>query len=664
MRSTFAPWRRLAAVLLVAGCAGSHGSALVPPVAGSPVALDTTPPKSATMFVTSRGDSAILGFPSSAHGDATPSVVIAGNKTGLDEPIGFAFDRASGRIYASNDPGTSVLIFPKGANGNVAPQILGGSKVPIQASEGIAVDSSGEIYVSDYEASAIYVFAAGATGNSAPIRTIAGGKTRLDEPVGMAFDSKGHLYVANPYDPIEPILEFAAGATGNVAPIGVLHGKHTTIVSDFENISVDGHDRIVVANSKSILVFAAGAHGDVPPESIVEGPKTKIAHLLSVGTDSGSNIYASQWKPNSGKFSLLVFRAGAKGNEPPLRELAGPDTEMSDAHYPTFTSGSPSSQGMPDTTPGFAEFPGLPTIPDQIASDSAGNEWLAGETPAMLVRMNEATHAISQFALPNQNSDPYAVALGRNHTGVWFTELATNTIGYIRLSNHTIHRFAIPTGNADPYGITAGPDDAMWFTEMHAGKIGRIDLADDTITEYPIPGGGEPFQITLGQDGALWFTDYGGRGIGRVTRSHQFSSYAFHRTYFLEGITTASDGGIWFTGSSSEYAELIGRIDPYTHKRQIWAYDAGGTRVPRVIVSRGSTLWVTEQADAAIARFDIATHALSRYKLPSGYTMPLGISLGTDNQLWFTEQDESPNDPAIGKLCPELPSSQCASSTS
>ena len=63
----------------------------------------------------------------------------------------------------------------------------------------------------------------------------------------MSFDSKDNLYVANPYDFDLPIEEFAKSADGNVAPIAVLRGKHTKIVHDFGNISVDKQDRIVVA---------------------------------------------------------------------------------------------------------------------------------------------------------------------------------------------------------------------------------------------------------------------------------------------------------------------------------------------------------------------------------------------------------------------------------
>ena len=252
------------------GCFAMHsgsGETLLPeagaPSSPPPADSGAVRDKTAMLFITSRDANAILGFPATAKGNVPPSVDITGDKTGLSEPIALGVDPTSGKIYAANDPGSTILIFPKGANGNVAPKTLGGSKVPIQATEGIAVDSHGEIYVSDYKANAIYVFAAGANGNTAPIRTIAGSKTLLNEPVGMSFDSKGNLYVANPYNFGLPIEEFAKDADGNVAPIAVLRGKHTKIVHDFGNVSVDKHDRIVVACEDSILVFAPGAHGNV-----------------------------------------------------------------------------------------------------------------------------------------------------------------------------------------------------------------------------------------------------------------------------------------------------------------------------------------------------------------------------------------------------------------
>jgi hypothetical protein len=308
------------------------GATSSPPAAGTGAARH----KTAMLFMTSRDADAILGFPSTAKGNVAPAVEIAGDKTGLYEPVALAVDPGSGNIYAANDSGSAIFIFPKGANGNVAPQTLGGSKVPIQATEGIAVDSRGEIYVSDYKANAIYVFAAGASGNTAPIRTITGSKTRLNGPVGMSFDSKGNLYVANPYDFVLPIEEFAKDADGNVAPIEVLRGKHTKIVHDFGNVSIDGHDRIVVACEDSILIFAAGAHGNVKPQAIIKGKATKIDDTYSLGTDADSNIYTADINFKKKTSSVLVFAANATGNEAPLRVLGGSRTQIDDAHYPAF----------------------------------------------------------------------------------------------------------------------------------------------------------------------------------------------------------------------------------------------------------------------------------------------------------------------------------------
>ncbi len=325
------------------GCYAMHsgsGETLLPetgaPTSPPPADSEAARGKTAMLFVTSRDANAILGFPSTAKGNVPPSVDITGDKTGLSEPIALGVDPASGKIYAANDQGSTILIFPKGANGNVAPQTLGGSKVPIQETDGVAIDSHGEIYVSDYKANAIYVFAAGANGNTAPIRTIAGTKTLLNEPVGMSFDSKGNLYVANPYNFRLPIEEFTKGADGNVAPIVVIRGKQTKIVHDFGNVSVDKHDRIVVACEDSILVFALGANGNVKPQTIIEGAATKINNAYSLGTDADSNIYAADINFKKDISSILVFAAKAKGNEAPVRVLAGSRTGINDAHYPEF----------------------------------------------------------------------------------------------------------------------------------------------------------------------------------------------------------------------------------------------------------------------------------------------------------------------------------------
>jgi hypothetical protein len=204
------------------GCGGSSSGSLplsdtVPgPMADRSATGLSQPDATHRVYVASRDSDSILAFVVTANGNVSPSRKIAGSNTQLGFPVSLSFS-PSGHLDVVNDSGREVLIFPKGANGNATPRILGGSNVPITAAEGVAVAASGEIYVYDFRANKIFVFKSGATGNVAPKRTISGAKTLLDSPAEMAFDSAGHLYVANFLSTTGAILEFASTANGNVA---------------------------------------------------------------------------------------------------------------------------------------------------------------------------------------------------------------------------------------------------------------------------------------------------------------------------------------------------------------------------------------------------------------------------------------------------------------
>jgi hypothetical protein len=336
------PAALLALAALLSACSAAHfGAGLIPTPATTPTApgaaYSSRPDSSQLTYSVSFYLNQIVGFLLSANGNATPSVVVSGSKTKLNQPDALAIDRSSGKLFVANGAYQDhrILIFPKGSNGNTAPQTLAGSNVPIQSTGGLAVDSSGNLYVSDYLAKAIFVFAAGASGNAAPIRTIAGTSTGFVQPYGMAFDSQGHLYVAQGHDDAAPIEEFAALAGGNVAPIATIGGSHTKLLG-VTNVVLDKHDRIIVPNGGSIEVFAAGAHGNVSPAATIKGSNTTIADVTTVGTDSNGSIYGTNAINISQlKFSLIVFGSNANGNVAPARILSGSHTHIVDNVYPT-----------------------------------------------------------------------------------------------------------------------------------------------------------------------------------------------------------------------------------------------------------------------------------------------------------------------------------------
>ncbi len=308
----------------------------------------------------------------------------------------------------------------------------------------------------------------------------------------------------------------------------------------------------------------------------------------------------------------------------------------------------------PNLTFGIAEFTTNTGETPAIASDGAGHEFVGAEEPhPSLLRFDEHTHAFQQFTFPKPATGVFALAR-QGAKAMWFTN--DSVVGNMNLSNHTFAEFTVPTQGAGIEGIAAGTNHSMWFTEFHGGKVGRILTQNDKISEYPLHNPNGAIGIALGEDGAMWFANY--HSIDRITSDGQLSDYPVGQNY-PTGVTTGPDGAIWFAGESDEGGGLIGRIDLNTHVRRVAKFGAG-TGGDVGIVTRGSELWMTAPDANKIDSYDPNSHIITRHFLHKGYTRPFGISLGADNQLWFT--NDGPHGSAIGKLCPTLQSAKCKTS--
>jgi hypothetical protein len=108
------------------------------------------------------------------------------------------------------------------------------------------------------------------------------------------------------------------------------------------------HDELVVGSplAQAILVFRGGAGGEEPPVRVIQGPKTQIQGTDYDGNDkialdavNGDIYLPSATKDGPGKGVILVFDRTANGDVPPKRILGGPDTGF---NFPT-----PKGQGFP-----------------------------------------------------------------------------------------------------------------------------------------------------------------------------------------------------------------------------------------------------------------------------------------------------------------------------
>jgi hypothetical protein len=113
----------------------------------------------------------------------------------------------------------------------------------------------------------------------------------------------------------------------NTPPVRTLEGQKTLISRTMHGFAYDEpRDEIIVMSplAQAVLVFRGGANGEEPPVRVIQGPHTQIQ-----GTPYGANSQVSIDTANNEIYvpavpnSILVFDMAASGDVPPKRVLRG-----------------------------------------------------------------------------------------------------------------------------------------------------------------------------------------------------------------------------------------------------------------------------------------------------------------------------------------------------
>ncbi len=289
----------------------------------------------------------------------------------------------------------------------------------------------------------------------------------------------------------------------------------------------------------------------------------------------------------------------------------------------------------------FVEYP-LPTAnagPRSIAVGADGNLWFTEADAGKIGRITP-DGSVVEYPLPSAGAEPWRIAAGPDGA-LWFTEMAGNRIGRISVSG-VIDEFAVPTPKSLPRGIAAGPDGALWFTEREGNRIGRITPEGD-IREFGLAAHTGPDGITAGQDGALWFAEqYAGRA-GRLTTGGAWTETGtLPDSGYPEGITASSDGSLWVTtvpGGGGSAVRIPPSGAPASHS--ITPYTPGDPAI-----DAAGNLWFAA-SDGTIGRLD-SKGRLVTFTVPTEGAYPVGVAIGPDGRIWFTESAAS----RIGRLDP------------
>jgi DNA-binding beta-propeller fold protein YncE len=212
---------------------------------------------------------------------------------------GVYIDPVTKEIYVlNNDTQDWMPVFSRDARGNARPSRYLATP---HGTFGIAVnEETQQIFMTVQHQNAVYVYRKQASGEEKPLRTIVGSETQLEDPHGIALDTKNKLIFVSNF------------GNAQVSPPGTVGGRR----------SANSYGKF---EPPSITVYPLDASGNVEPLWTIEGPQTMMNWPSHIALhEERQELFVA----NDADDSILVFRAGDKGNAAPIRMIKGPNTLM------------------------------------------------------------------------------------------------------------------------------------------------------------------------------------------------------------------------------------------------------------------------------------------------------------------------------------------------
>jgi DNA-binding beta-propeller fold protein YncE len=227
---------------------------------------------------------------------------------GAQRPSGVAVSASGDRLYVTQSEGKRVgLVFDASGTkvGTMAPpDATGTDHAPVY----LAIDPlTSEVYVSDRLAGAIYIY----DRDGAYQRTFALAQPRPGwQPLGLAFDAKGNLYVTDLSGPYQKVLVIDRAA----AVVRTL-GENEKL--SFPNgVAVDGGGNVYVSDSNNGRLLMFGASGTVRAQIGRGAGQGNLGLPRGLAVDGSGRVFVAD---STGQ-GVFVYRAPA-GDERLLQYL-------------------------------------------------------------------------------------------------------------------------------------------------------------------------------------------------------------------------------------------------------------------------------------------------------------------------------------------------------
>jgi sugar lactone lactonase YvrE len=499
----------------------------------SAVALDG----GGNLYVADNVNSRVLFYPSGSttatrvygqNGSFTTGTANNGgvSANSLNQPTGLALD-SSGDLYVADNLNNRVLFYPY--NSTTATQVYGqgGSFTSNLANNGgvsanslnsplaLTVDSSGDLYIADRPnnrvlfypfggTTATRVYGQGASFTGATANNGGISANSLNEPIGVALDPSGNLYVSDWLN--GRVLEYGSFGNVNVCPTGVnipAPCNGTVTMSYYAASTTTFGANQVVTQGVTGLDFTLGGGGscvntvsagnactvNVNFAPLAPGGRMGAVQLF----DSGGNLLAAAPTYGIGQGPAIAFGPGTQstvntGSFP----LLNPRGMLVDAAGNLFISDVTNKQVLKIAPNGSVTSVGFGfEFPQGLAEDGAGDLFVADNNAGQVVEIPAGCNDITcQIYLGTNFAQQLGVAVD-GAGDVFFSDFG---IGQV---------IEIPAGCAGTacQKVVYNPGGGSSPVDLTADAAGDLFIADHGLHEViEIPSGcaNSSCQITIG----------------------------------------------------------------------------------------------------------------------------------------------------------------------
>lgn len=445
---------------------------------------------------------------------------------------------------------------------------------------GMAVDGSGNIYVADAgdhtvkEISGGNVSVIAGESGQAGMTTFAGSATssKFIYPTAVAVDSGGNVYfVDQGADAVYKVsggnVSVVAGIPGTAGSLNASTGAGATFDGP-QGIAVDGSGNVYVSDTNNSVIRKISATGVV---------STLAGSAGVTGTTDGSSALFNfpggiVFDPKSGNLYVADY------DNSTIRSV-NPSTGAV-----TTVAGTAGTTG---STNGAATAGALFNHPAAVAVDGNGNVYVMDTS-------NQVVREISAGAVTT-----VAGSLTGGHTAALFfypQGIAVTSAGSIYVAD---------TGNHEIKSITAGTPSVL------AGAMGTIGLTSDTFNY--------PFGIAVASNGNVYVADSGNNAI-RVISGGNISTLAGTG---VAGNTDGPAASATFNNPSAVAVDSAGNV---------YVADTGNSTI-RMISTTGTVSTISGTAGT--------TGSNNGAEASATYNHPQGIALDASGNIYIADTDNS-----------------------